>query len=118
MKKTRKGNCGGETFGQRLARFRKTKGLTQGELGAAIGVSIRALSAYERDECEPSIELLAALGNQLGVSVDELLGTLKETSRILINPRWAKRFKQIEFLSGRKQQAIMQVIDMALKSAM
>jgi transcriptional regulator with XRE-family HTH domain len=118
MKKTKKKIGEQESFGKRLARFRKAMGLTQGELGAAVNVSIRALSAYEREECEPSIELLVLLGEQLGVSVDELLGNGgKDTSRLLIDPRWAKRFKQIEFLSGRKQQAILQVLDMALKSA-
>jgi transcriptional regulator with XRE-family HTH domain len=117
MKKAIMANADRGSFGERLAKFRKAKGLTQGELGAAVGVSIRALSAYERAECQPSLELLVALGDHLGVSADELLGKGQEQpARLLIDPRWAKRFKQIEFLSGRKQQALLQVLDMALKT--
>ena len=110
-------NNGKEDFGQRLCRLRKCKGMTQGELGERIGVSIRALSGYERGECEPSVHLLAPLAENLGVDVAELLGVTPCSGRSIatLNQRWAKRFKEIENLSGRKQHAIMQVLDMALQ---
>jgi len=108
-----------EAFGERLRRLRKAKGLTQSELGERVGVSLRALSGYERGECEPSVHLLAPLAQHLGVSLEELLGVapVKGIEKAGISQRWAKRFKEIECLSGRKQHAIMQVLDMALKTS-
>ena len=107
-----------KTFGQRLCRLRKAKGLTQGELGSLLGVSVRALSAYERNECKPSVHVVASLAQHLGIGLEELLGlaTTNHQDTPVPSRRWAKRFKQIETLSGRKQHAIMQVLDMALKS--
>ncbi len=67
-----------ETFGQRFARLRKQKGLTQEELGEKIGISGQAVSKWENDASMPDVGILADLSDILGVSLDELLG--KETS--------------------------------------
>jgi len=108
----------GESFGQRLRRLRKAQGLTQTELGTRIDVSMRAICSYERDECEPTVELIVALSKSLGVSLDEMTGIT--SSKIQATPaierRLFKRFNQINELSERKKQTILQVLDMALGS--
>ena len=63
-----------ETFGQRLQRLRKEKGLTQEELANEIGISPQAVSKWENDISTPDIFILSQLADILGVSVDELLG--------------------------------------------
>ena len=62
-----------ETIGSRIAKFRKTKGLTQEELAGILGVSSQAVSKWENDASCPDISLLPQLCKTLGISVDELL---------------------------------------------
>ncbi len=65
-------------IGEQIAKFRKAKGLTQRELGEAIGVSASAVSQWESGGT-PDISLLPALSDVLGVTVDSLFG--REESR-------------------------------------
>ncbi len=108
----------GQTFGQRLAGFRHAQDFTQPELGELVGVSSRALCSYERDQREPPAHVLPGLAKHLNVTLDELMGI--EESRTKKQPaiarRWLRKFEHIERLTDRKQRAIMQVLDMALKS--
>lgn len=59
--------------GEQILRFRKEKGITQRELGEAIGVSSSAVSQWESGGA-PDISLLPALSDILGVTVDALFG--------------------------------------------
>ena len=63
-----------ETFGQRLARLRKQKGLTQDEIADKIGISPQAVSKWENDISSPDITIILSLSDILDVSTDELLG--------------------------------------------
>ena len=63
-----------ETFGQRLSRLRKEKGLTQEDIAKRIIISPQAVSKWENDLSSPDILVLSSLADILGVSVDELLG--------------------------------------------
>ncbi len=60
-------------IGQQILKYRKEKGLTQRELGEAIGVSSSAVSQWESGGT-PDISLLPALSDILGVTVDALFG--------------------------------------------
>ena len=108
----------GQTFGSRLRSFRKTQGLTQGELGEAIGASTRAVCSYERNECDPPVYVLAGLASALNVSIDDLLSRNggKEIKQEPTPRRWIRKIEQIQKLPEHKQKAIVQVLDMALKS--
>ena len=63
-----------ETFGQRLARLRKEKGLTQEEVASKIVISPQAVSKWENGNSEPDLNTLNQLADIFDVSVDELLG--------------------------------------------
>lgn len=69
-----------ETFGQRLSRLRKEKGMTQEEIASKITISPQAVSKWENDISSPDILVLSSLADILGVSVDELLGRKLEES--------------------------------------
>lgn len=60
-------------IGEQISKFRRAKGLTQRELGEAIGVSSSAVSQWESGGT-PDISLLPALSDVLGVTVDSLFG--------------------------------------------
>ena len=61
-------------FGQILQSIRIQKGLTQGQLGEKIGLTNKAISAWEAGTRGPDINDLFKLVEALGVSADYLLG--------------------------------------------
>jgi transcriptional regulator with XRE-family HTH domain len=62
-------------FGQRLSEVRKTRKLSQDELGKKAGVHGAVIGRYERDEVKPSIEMATQLSEVLEISLDYLVGT-------------------------------------------
>jgi transcriptional regulator with XRE-family HTH domain len=62
-----------ETMGTRIAALRKQRELTQEALGNAVGVSAQAVSKWENGGT-PDVELLPAIADTLGVSIDDLFG--------------------------------------------
>lgn len=68
-----------ETFGTRLQRLRKEKGLTQEEVATKLNISAQAVSKWENDLTSPDISIIVELSEILGTTLDELLG--KETKK-------------------------------------
>ena len=62
-----------ESIGNRISKFRKTKGLTQEALANLMGVSSQAVSKWETDASCPDITALPQLCRILGITADELL---------------------------------------------
>ena len=61
------------SFGNFLHELRLSRGLTQYQLGALVGVSDKAVSKWENGTSKPQSNILYKLSKLLGVSVDELL---------------------------------------------
>lgn len=107
----------GETIGQRLARARRERGMTQVELAQRLGVAQPVVSDYERGELRLHGELIVKLSDILGVSSEELLGLKKAPSNgALKNRRLMRRLQEIERLPRRDQQALLRTIDRFLDS--
>lgn len=68
------------TLGQRIAHYRKLRGITQEELGEKCGVSSQAVSKWENDISAPDITLIGTLSGIFGISADELLGLKREVA--------------------------------------
>jgi transcriptional regulator with XRE-family HTH domain len=106
-----------ETFGQRLARLRRTAGLTQQQIADRTGVSRRMIAHYETRAARPPPHVLPKLAKALGVSVDELLGVTKSpgdqeaTPRSTVDLRLWRKLQQIQRLSPQKRRAVIQVLD-------
>ena len=62
-----------EKIGKLIAKLRKSKGLTQSELGEMVGVGFRAVSKWENGITSPDISIINDLSKILGISADELL---------------------------------------------
>lgn len=67
-----------ETMGDRIAKLRKEKGLSQEKLAERLGVSSQAVSKWENDASCPDIGLLPELARVLEVTTDELLTGKKD----------------------------------------
>jgi transcriptional regulator with XRE-family HTH domain len=106
-----------ESLGQRLARLRRERGLTQVELAQRLGVAQPVVSDYERGELRLHGQLIVKLTELLGVSSEELLGLKKPTTNGAIkNRRLLRRLQEIERLPRRDQQALLRTIDRFLES--
>ena len=72
-----------ESIGNRIAKYRKEKALTQEALAEKMGVSSQAVSKWENDASCPDISLLPQLCRELGITTDELLTGKSEKVQVL-----------------------------------
>ena len=106
-----------ETIGQRLARLRRERGLTQVELAQRLGVAQPVVSDYERRGLRLQGQLIVKLTDILAVSSEELLGLKKSPSNGSIRiRRLLRRLQEIDKLPRRDQQALLRTIDRFLES--
>ncbi|MDZ4862277.1 MAG: helix-turn-helix domain-containing protein [Gemmatimonadota bacterium] len=101
-----------ETFGERLAEARQRCGLTQAELGKAVGASQRVIAYYEGEGGQPPGALLAHLARTLKVTSDELLGLKPATNKP--SPKTArllKRLQKIADLPPADQRTVLKLLD-------
>ncbi|WP_029897789.1 helix-turn-helix transcriptional regulator [Nocardia brasiliensis] len=71
-----------------IAHYRNRKGLTQEQLGKAVGVTGRQITRYEAGEQEPTLRVAANIADILGVSLTELAGRIN-TGPDLSGEWWA-----------------------------
>ena len=67
-----------ENLSTRLSLLRKNAGITQIELGRAVGLTQIAISDIERGKKLTSVEILAALAEYFNTTTDYLLGLSDE----------------------------------------
>ena len=67
-----------DTIGTRIRRLREAKNLTQGDLAKAAGVSIAAVSKWEKNAAEPKGKSLASLSASLGIPMEYLVDGIRE----------------------------------------
>lgn len=68
-------------IGEKIRQLRLQRGMTQGQLGEALGLSAQAVSKWENQTNMPDIQLLPELAVLLGVSIDELF-SMTDSSRM------------------------------------
>jgi transcriptional regulator with XRE-family HTH domain len=61
-----------DLLGLRIKSLRKSKRLTQEELGAVCGINYKHLGAIERGDENPSLSILGKIAEGLGIEVIEL----------------------------------------------
>lgn len=57
-----------------IARMRRAKGMTQGQLAEMVGCYTKDISRWENGERNPASKSLHALATALGCTIDELMG--------------------------------------------
>ncbi len=106
----------GERVGDRLARLRREREISQSELGAKIGSTQRVVSFYESNRIRIPAETLLRIGDVLKVSIYELLGRAA-ASRPPMNRQVWKVVEQIQTLPPREQRPLLRMIDAYVKEA-
>lgn len=111
-------NLGSESLGERLARLRKQRSLTQIQLAQKMGLTQMLISAYECNRIGLNAEMVARFALALDVSADEIVGLQRpphypeKTSLKII-----RRLNKILDLSPSQQSALFKTIDMFIKAA-
>lgn len=89
-----------KTFGGRLKKLRESKKLTQRQLALTLKVGISTISMYERDEREPSFEIISTLADFFCVDFDYLMGRTDypttTDNTLSMDPEWAKLFEIVK----------------------
>jgi transcriptional regulator with XRE-family HTH domain len=104
-------------FGERLARLRAERNLTQTDLAEMIDSSQRAISRYETVAELPPAAVLIKLAKALDVSADDLLGLRppkKRTTNHDQDPetrRLWKKFQLVRALPDKDQRAVIRLLN-------
>lgn len=100
------------TLGEHVTQLRKKKGLSQGELGKAVGTSGDIIGRYERDEVKPSIEVVIKIADTLEVSIDFLVGK----TNVELDNSTVKRIQDIQKLNPDDKAHVFALMDAFIQS--
>lgn len=100
------------TLGEHIILLRKKKGLSQADLGKAVGTSGDIIGRYERDEVKPSIEVVIKIADTLEVSIDYLVGK----SSLELDKNTVKRIQDIQKLNTEDKAHVFALLDAFLQS--
>lgn len=95
------------SFGERLASVRKRKGLSQSDIGKAIGINGDAYGRYERNEVKPTIEMATKISNALSVSLDYLVGK----TDLELDDQVLKKFQDISKMNDQDKGHVFSLLD-------
>jgi transcriptional regulator with XRE-family HTH domain len=102
-----------ESFGDRLARLRRSLGWSQKELAARVGQKSNQISKWERGTYEPRFSVVVGLAAVLGTSTDYLLTGKEE----LVEPdRLADLWPALERLPLRLRNEIADFLKTVLRA--
>ena len=100
------------TLGEHIIQLRKKKGISQAELGKAVGTSGDIIGRYERDEVKPSIEVVMKIADTLEVSIDYLVGK----TNVELDTNTVKRIQDIQKLNADDKAHVFALLDAFLQS--
>jgi len=110
-------DLGPDMIGQRIARLRKIKGLTQIQLAKKMGLIQSLISDYETGRLRLYDEMVARFAIALEVSADDILGINgSNEKKHVFSLKIIKRMLKLEQLPYSKQKPILNTIDALLKS--
>lgn len=107
-----------ESLGERIARLRKERSITQQELAERIGTIQVLISDYERDRLRVTAEMVVRIAEALDITADELLGMKKpklngsKPSRKIL-----RRLEKIDELRPQQQATLLRTVDTFLRGA-
>jgi len=92
--------------------MREAAGLSQRDLAARLGIHHSNLGYWERSGQPPRSDLLPAMADALGVSIEQLLGhETRRTNVVAPNGRSRLAFEAVSKLPKRQQLKIVEVVE-------
>ncbi|WP_232695487.1 helix-turn-helix domain-containing protein [Brevibacillus daliensis] len=82
-------------YGERIAKLRLGKKMTQEELAKRLGITRASLSHYEKDRREPDYETTEKIADFFDVQVDYLLGRTDQHTSSIQSERFTENELQI-----------------------
>ena len=106
-------------MGQRIAQFRKAKGLTQVQLAEALGIAQQTMAHYEGGSLRIAVALLKELTRLLDVSFEELIGEPSPAHKKKRGPhsKLEQQMLKIQQLPRTKQKFVMEMLDTVIQQA-
>ena len=96
------------SIGSKIVILRKDKNWSQVELAKEISASREIISRYERNESQPSIEMIIKMANAFGVTIDYLAGQSENAS---FDKETVERINDIQKMDGNTKSVLFNVID-------
>lgn len=87
-------------YGQKIAELRKSKKLTQAELGAQLNITAQAVSKWENNLSEPDIDSIRKMCSIFGISVDSFLGNDADTPPTGQTQQTAAQTQTVKIING------------------
>ncbi len=103
------------TFGSKLKECRGEKGFSQTELAKQIDTYHSIIGKYERDEVNPSIDVVKKLAKVLDTTVGFLLGE-SEDRELLKDPTMLRRLNDIAKFPDEDKNCILYTLDAMINS--
>jgi len=100
------------TFGKRLQKIRKEKGLTAAQLAEMVELSVNYMRSIETDRKNPSLQTLIDLANALNITANDLLcDFINKNEEIILNDIT----KRMEGLNHNQLSLISSVVEVIIK---
>ena len=96
------------SIGSKIVILRKDKNWSQVELAKEISASREIINRYERNESQPSIEMIIKMANAFGVTIDYLAGQSENAS---FDKETVERINDIQKMDGNTKSVLFNVID-------
>ena len=104
------------TFGEKIYKFRKEKGLSQEELADQLNVSRQSISKWETDNGYPETEKIIKMAKIFNVTIDYLLNNENDKSKIekIDNGIYVSEEKITGFLSYEKRKSFKRALSFGI----
>lgn len=104
------------TLGKRLKQLREEQKLSQAKLASQLNAHHSIIGRYERDEVNPTIDVVKKLAKALSTSVAYLVGEVTDNNTFK-NAAVINRFNDLFSLPSKDQEYILYTIDGLLRDA-
>ena len=98
------------TLGERIKTMRESRGMTQVQLAAEMGVSRSAIGMYERDEREPDLDTIEALADIFNVPMSALTDRNENKPDLVAEPKIAELNHLFSLVSDDLQDTVLNLL--------
>lgn len=106
-----------QQLGEKIAKHRKARGLTQTQLAELLGCSQQRVVSLEKGRRRVPVTDLPTLSEGLGISIEELIGIEAQPARRGPTPKIQQQLEQVAKLPRSQQKFVSQMIETVLQQA-